>query len=159
VTQSVSTHHRASWTRSSLAVGAGAFPHSKEMVLDLVEELLSGDWNLHFHGSSVCFMVPMSFINVRALVEGEIKKCVEHNTAFPKRIWCTSYMLPSGIHLVTRIMFLPLFIGGSQAFNDAVPAVLVHQSQHDGPVRDLEMSSFAFVSCMCVAVHCAEIHL
>jgi len=42
-------------TASSLAVAAGAFPHSKEMVLDLVEELLSGDWNLHFHGSSVLF--------------------------------------------------------------------------------------------------------
>jgi len=44
-------------TASLLAVAVGAFPHSKEMVFDLVKELLSGDWNLHFHGSSVCFMV------------------------------------------------------------------------------------------------------
>jgi len=63
-------------TASLLAVAAGAFTYSMEMDLDLVEELLSGDWNLQFHGSLVCFMVPMSFINVRALVEGEIKKCV-----------------------------------------------------------------------------------
>jgi len=30
-------------TASSLAVDTGAFPHSMEMVLDRVEELLSGD--------------------------------------------------------------------------------------------------------------------
>jgi len=131
-------------TASSLAVATGAFPHSMEMVLDRVEELLSGDWNLHFHGSSVCFMVPMSFINVRALVEGEIKKCVEYNIAFPKRMWCTNYVLPSGIHLVTRIRFLPLLIMVSQASNDAAPAVVVHRSQHDGPVRHLEMSCRCF---------------
>ena len=89
-------------------------------------------------------MVPMSFIVVQALVEGKIKKCVEHNTSFPKRMWCTSYMLPSGIHLVTRIMFLPLFIGVSQASNDAVPAVVVHDSQHHGPVRHFEMSCRCF---------------
>jgi len=89
-------------------------------------------------------MVPMSSINVRALVEGEIKKCVEYNTAFPKRMWCTSYVWPSGIHLVTRIRFLPLLIRISQASNDAVPAVVVHQSQHDGPVRHLEMSCRCF---------------
>ena len=87
-------------------------------------------------------MVPMSFINVRALVEGEIKKCVEYTTAFRKRMWWTSYVLPSGIHLVTRIRFLPLLIMVSQASNDAVPAVYTYVLSLGIPALRLTQPTF-----------------
>jgi hypothetical protein len=88
--------------------------------LEFVEELPSGNWNLHFQGFLVRAMVPTSFVQVRALVENEIKRCMAHNRACPKQIRCTGYMLPSGILLATHIMFIPRSSGASQAFSAVI---------------------------------------
>jgi len=146
-------------TASSLAVATGAFPHSKEMVLDRVDELLSGDWNLHFHGFrfvSWCRCPPsMSGLSWRVRSRsvwntthlspnecGAQATCC-HRVSILSRASCF-FLCSSGFLKLPTMLFLLLWC---TILNTTVRFVIS------------KCLAVAFVSCMCVVLHCAEIHL
>jgi len=76
-------------------------------------------------------------------------------------VQCTGYMLPSGILLVMRIMFIPRFSGASQAFNAVLAST--DPDDHDDQVRDMYLPCISFsslvVSSMCLVVQRTDMHL